>query len=483
MDHTEEIATYQAEAQATRQRLSSDMHRPQYHFLPPSNWMNDPNGACQWDGNYHLFYQSNPRAAHWGLIEWGHAVSPDLVHWTDLPVALVPTPDSADADGCWSGCMVNDQGVPTIIYTGVQGEQQRPCLATGDDKLVTWQKYAHNPIIAAPPPGMDLLGFRDHSIWHEGEIWYQVIGSGIKDVGGTALLYRSSDLRNWEYIHPICIGNPKETGEMWECPDLFPLGDRRVLVISPIPLRKSLYLTGSFADHRFTPQLQGVVDCGGHFYAPQTFLDERGRRIMWGWLWEGRDRHAQEEAGWAGVMSLPRILTMLPGGVLDTQPAPELEMLRGTHTRISGIDITPSVSHLLDSIRGDALELKAEFVPGDATAFGLKVRCSTDRAEETLIRYSPAENYLAIDRTRSSLSEHAHRDTYGGMLELAPNEPLVLHIFLDHSVLEIFANGRLCATSRIYPTRRDSLDFDLFSESGTATLCTLDAWQMGSIWS
>ena len=129
-------------------------HRPTYHFLPPANWMNDPNGLIQWEGQYHLFYQYNPYAAVPGNIHWGHAVSADLVHWADLPIALGPTPGSVDAGGCWSGCAVDDGGLPTLIYTGFRDGAQRPCLATSQDGLLTW-------VIRTPigPFGLTILDF------------------------------------------------------------------------------------------------------------------------------------------------------------------------------------------------------------------------------------------------------------------------------------------------------------------------------------
>lgn len=267
-----------------------DAHRPQYHFLPPANWMNDPNGVIQWRGRYHLFYQHNPNGAFWGTMHWGHAVSDDLVHWTHLPIALAPTPGGPDWDGCFSGCAVDDLGLPRVLYTGVHPQVQ--CLATGSDDLCRWKKHPANPVIAGPPADLDVLGFRDPCVWQEGEMWYALIGSGIRDVGGTALLYRSPDLVEWQYMHPLCIGDKAETGEMWECPDLFPVRDRHVLLVSPIPLRKALYFVGSYAGHRFEPSFCAPLDAGGYFYAPQTLIDDRGRRLMWGWIWEGRDEEA-----------------------------------------------------------------------------------------------------------------------------------------------------------------------------------------------
>ena len=162
----------------SRARLAADPHRPQYHFLPPANWMNDPNGLIQWRDHYHLFYQYNPHGPVWGSIHWGHAISDDLAHWRDLPIALEPTPGGVDEDGVFSGCAVDDDGVPSILYTGVRrladdSRVELPCLATSsDDELRTWHKHPHNPVIASPPPGVDVLGFRDHSVWQEDGTWY-----------------------------------------------------------------------------------------------------------------------------------------------------------------------------------------------------------------------------------------------------------------------------------------------------------------------
>jgi beta-fructofuranosidase len=447
-----------------------------------------------WRGVYHMFYQYNPNGPFHGTIHWGHASSTDLVHWTHLPVALAPSPAGPDAGGCWSGCAVDHDGVPTLIYSGyvrgTPGGFQLPCLATGDDELRTWTKYAGNPIIGAPPPDLDLIAFRDHSVWKEQDAWYQVIGSGIKDVGGTALLYRSENLCEWEYVHPLCVGDlrqtdPVWTGPMWECPDFFPLGDEHVLIVSVWEERNlyyPAYMIGRYADHHFTREREGVVDLGRSFYAPQSMFDERGRRIMWGWLREGRSPEAQRAAGWSGVMSLPRILSIAPNGALGMEPAPELEVLRGKQYRRSGIDLTPESSNVLSGIHGDALEIIAEWEPGDATDVGLKVRCSPDNAEVTLIVYDFVGKRLLMDRSRSSLSPDVTTDDAGGRLELEDGETLQLRVFLDGSVVELYANGHACLTTRIYPTRSDSLGIDAFVRGGSAKLKRLDVWEMGSIW-
>jgi beta-fructofuranosidase len=452
-----------------------DPHRPQYHFLPPANWMNDPNGLIQWRGRYHLFYQHNPDAPDWGAMHWGHAVSDDLVHWTHLPIALAPTPDGPDKDGCWSGCAVDNGSVPTLIYTGVMPQVQ--CIATGSDDMLTWTKYDGNPVIAAPPADLEVTGFRDPCVWREDDTWYAVIGSGIQGVGGTALLYQSPDLIHWDYVHPICVGDKGEANEVWECPDLFPLGDRHVLLFSAHPeCLYTYYFVGTYADHKFTPDTWGQVDLGGCFYAAQTLLDDTGRRIMWGWLREGRSDAAIQAAGWAGVMSLPRILTLRPDGLLGIEPAPELKALRGQHRRLT--DLTVTSAHSLEDVRGDCLEIVARFEPGDADAFGLRVRCSPDGAEQTRIVYHPTTSRLTVDRAQSSLSPDVHRHAQSGQLGLTSGDELELHVFLDRSVLEVYANGRSCVTSRIYPCRADGLGVGLFARNGGVRVKALDAWPM-----
>ena len=480
--------TEEYEAQVAQARR--DPHRPAYHFLPPANWLNDPNGLIQWQGEYHLFYQYNPYGAFHQRIHWGHAVSKDLVHWTHLPVALTPTP-GADEDGCWSGCAVNDNGTPTLIYTGSRAGDQRPCLATSTDDLRTWEKWPGNPIIPAPPPDLELIGFRDHSVWKEGDSWYQLVGAGIKGVGGATLLYRSPDLRQWTYLHPLYVGDLSRTtplwlGSMWECADFFPLGDKHILVVSvwnQEQLHYSTYQTGSYADHRFTPETVHKLDFGdNYFYAPQTMRDDQGRRLIWAWIQEGRSLAAQRAAAWSGAMSLPRVLTLRADGLLGMEPAPELTALRGAHHPFAARDLAPDQPQVLGEVQGDTLEIVAEFDPGDAQQVGLKVRCAPGGEEETFIYYDVATGRLAVDRARSSLDPDVEQGLRDGPLAPAPGEPLTLRVFLDRSIIEVYANGRACLTCRVYPTRPDSQGVAVVVTGGSARLKALDIWALKSIW-
>lgn len=469
----------------------TDPQRPIFHITAPHGWLNDPNGLIQWGDSVHLFYQHNPHGAFHGTIHWGHLVSDDLVRWRHLPIALTPTPDSPDADGCWSGVAVDDGGVPTIIYSGAVPAGQRACLAVSNDGLRSWTKFAGNPVIPEPPPDLDLVAYRDHCVWREEDGWRMLMGAGLRGTGGAALLYRSPDLRNWEYLHPLCVGDlhqrtPVWTGSMWECPDLFPLGDRHVLMVSvwdDNALYYAVTMSGEYAEQRFSPRRLSKLDYGDrHFYAPQSFRDRQGRRIVFGWLQESCSDEAQRSRGWSGAMSLPRELRLDAEGAVTMAPLPELSALRRAHHRTAGRDLAPGELTLLDGVSGDTLEISAELQPGPDGLVGLAVRRAPDGSEETRITYDPQRGQLSLDRTHASLDNETERSAHVAPLTLREGEPLRLHIFLDRSVIEVFANERVSITSRIYPSRADSTGVAAFAGHAPATLLALDAWTMGSIW-
>ena len=240
-------------------RLAADPMRPQFHLLPAKNWMNDPNGPIYFNGKYHMFFQYNPLAAVWGDMSWNHAVSPDMLHWTHLPVAMTPTPDSPDSFGVFSGSALRVQKRVYQVYTGTRKSsdelatirdganniQESQCLAYSDDpKLVKWTKLPE-PIIPLPPPGIQITGFRDPSAWKQGDWYYMTVGAGEAKLGGCVLLYRSKnveDAKSWEYMHKLTSGewngkhtpNPCDDGEMWECPDFFALDGGHVLIYSTL---------------------------------------------------------------------------------------------------------------------------------------------------------------------------------------------------------------------------------------------------------
>jgi len=309
-----------------------------------------------------------------------------------------------------------------------------------------------------------------------------VVGSGIRGVGGMILLYKSRDLVEWDYVHPACTGKEEETGRRWECPNFFPLGGKHVLIVSPIPLGRAIYFLGAWKDQKFTPEVQGEVDEGGCFHAPQTFADSGGRRIMFGWVWEKRSKEVCARSGWSGVQSLPHVLTRGDDGKLRFEPASEVEALRGEHQCLADMDIQPGSRRVLEGIAADCLEMIVELNPGSAARCGLCVRRSLDAEEESLICYDQAARALVTDCTHSSTGKEAIKETYKTAFRLGDNEKLRLRIFLDRSVMEVFANNRACLTSRIYPAKTDSLGVAVFAEGGVGKLTSMYAWHVRTIW-
>ena len=457
------------------------------------NWLNDPNGLIQWKGTYHLFYQFNPYSPLSATKHWGHATSTDLVNWTDLPVALAPGPEAYDADGIYSGCAVDDDGTPTILYSGVEWPYQLVCRAVGDDQLLRWQKDDANPVVPSVPPGMEVLTtdegrvhYRDPSVWREADgTWGMIVGSGIPNVGGTVHYYRSPDLREWEYGGPLLVGDmnqrdPFWTGTMWECPQLFELDGKHVLLISVWHERRTLfpaYFTGTYANGTFTPEYAGVIDPGSH-YAPQSFQDEQGRRVLIGWLREQRTPEALAASGWNGAMTIPWILSLGEEGGLRFAPAPELMTLRENHVHLQDVTVADGEVGPLDEVAGDCLELSVTMTDVSAERFGLVLRRSPNGEEKTRIVCDAQRDVIYVDREQSSLQPQGDISTHEAQLHALPDGSVRLRVFLDRSALELVANDRALLSERIYPSRPDSVGVSFFAEGGAVTVAELDAWTM-----
>ena len=491
--------------------LASDRHRPQYHLMPPSAWLNDPNAPLFWKGQYHLFYQYASVISNTATKHWAHAVSTDLVQWRNLGIAISPSPGGPDKNGCWSGSAVVENGIPTLIYTGgtwetdteriarekgINPERQMVAVAAdpNDPFLRKWNKVRQNPVLSNPPEGIKATGWRDPSLWKEGEAWYMVIGSGEVGKGGMALLYSSSDLRRFEYLHPLAVAKPDPDSRnltthfaMWECPDFFFLDTEPILLVA----FGNRYLTGSYSakNHLFQQKAEGVIDCGRVAYAQKTMRDEKGRRIWWAWIFEKRNSKAQERAGWAGVMSLSRMLTLRKDGTLGVEPVPELNQLRGRSRTVTNHKIDANTSQLLKKFASDCAEIEAEIDPGDAYEVGLCVRSTADGSEQTRIGFNRDKQSLFSDTTNSSTdpetkdlpSFFGNLNMQEGSLRLEKGEPFKLRLYIDASVIEAFANGKISLSDRVYPSNPDSSGIGLFSNGGTALLKSLTLWEMRPI--
>ena len=425
---------------ALEKKLTADPMRPQFHLLPAKNWMNDPNGPVFFNGSYHMFFQYNPHGPTWSDMNWNHAVSKDMMHWTHLPIALTPTPESPDAFGCFSGSAIPVGKRAYMIYTGTVASTpelatlrdghsnilETQCLAYSDDPgLIRWTKLPE-PVIAKPPPGMKVSGFRDPSAWKQGDWYYLIVGSGEYRVGGCVLLYRSKDLRAWEYLHRLTSGewtgkaaaNPCDNGEMWECPEFFPLDGGHVLIYST--MGKVFWESGKLdeATMKFKSMKAGLLDLDA-FYAPKTQLDAQGRRILWGWIPERRSDDEMRKAGWSGMMSLPRVMNLEKDGLLRLTMLPELKNLRGAST------------HEVARACGEVLY---EGQPGSGD-FEIVLRSSHVAKELMRATYSAAAHRLTID---------------GHEIPVAAGEGVHLHGYADGSVIELIVNRSVGYTKRFY---------------------------------
>ena len=420
--------------------------------------------------------------------EWGHAVSTDLLHWQHLPPALTPGTTGPDRNGCWSGCTVIVDGVPTILYSGLVRKSLAledrvrclsQCLATGSDDLVHWRKHPGNPILADPPEEFRarLNAWHDPHVWREGDTWYLLLGGAYKDgSAGLTFLYRSADLITWEYLHPFCEGTIP--GERWLVPDFFPSGDRHVMLFSD---GCTVALIGDYRDHRFVARRRQLVDHGPHFDSARTLHDAAGRHLLFGWIREDRPVDASLQAGWAGMMSLPRALSVEDDELRIDVP-PEVRANTASDAEVVGADLAPGGAIPIDGADSDCLEMEAEIDVQDAASAGLTVCSSPGGEERTTISWHRDEEVLRLDRTHSILAPEVGRGVHDAPLSLKPGEPLTLTVFLDRSVVEAFANRRTALTARIYPMRPDSTGIEPFATGATAHLRRFRVWRRASIW-
>lgn len=465
--------------------------RPLFHLTPLTGWMNDPNGFCFYNGEYHLFYQYHPYGTAWGLMHWGHAKTADLLHWTFLPCALAPdTP--ADAAGCFSGSAVPmEDGRLLLLYTGVQRtadgkELQAQCAAIGDG--VDFEKAPGNPVIDAAglPAGCSAHDFRDPKVWREGGKYYCVAANRHAQRQGGILLFESADGLAWRYLAEL-DSSRGEYGKMWECPDFFPLDGRQVLLTSPQEMQASadgefhagygtLALLGDYdaAAYAFARQSAQPVDYGLDFYAPQTTLAPDGRRILVAWMenWDTCNG-APRRHRWFGRMTLPRELR-IRGGRLCQNPVRELQALWKTDDRRTGITVDGAAR--FPELHGRTLDMTVT-LDCDASPACRKfaIRFAQDGRLFTEIRLLPMQNELVFDRSRGG----SRRDIpHTRRVKATPVDGrLRLRLILDKECAELYINDGERVLASVIRTPMEAEGITLLSD-GPAKL-DLETHQLG----
>lgn len=451
---------------AHREKLLSDPYRPGYHFVTPEGRCMpfDPNGAIFWKGRYHLFYIFQDARGH----NWGHVSSTDLFHWRHHPTGLIA--------GMFSGNgFLNKDGRPTMCYHQV-GQGNAMAVAV-DDELNEWKKLDSNPITPETSPGdphHDKYRSWDPYGWLEGDTYYAIFG------GNRPAIAKSGSLAGpWKYVGDL-MGNAVDGVSIDEdvsCADFFKIGDKRMLLCISHRLGCRYYL-GEWKNEQFHPTFHEKMSWADNsFFAPESLLDDRGRRIMWAWIFDSPGFATRMNYGWSGTMSLPRVLSLANDGRLHMDPPQEIERLRYNAKKQAGLTVNADADLPLEGIAGSSLELCVEMSAKDAKQFGLKVCRSPNGEEETVISYDAVEKKLKVDTSKSSLTE-GPKGVEAGPFELKPGEPLKLRVFIDKSVVEVFANGRQAVMRRVYPSREDSVGVAGFSTGGPASLATVEAWDM-----
>lgn len=483
--------------------FDGDRHRPQYHAMPDFGWMNEPHAPFLYQGQYHLFFQKNPFGPFWHQIHWGHWVSPDMVHWRELPMALAPEDDTLAPDGIWSGSATyKKDGAPVLFFTA--GNDSAPVRErTGvawprdlnDPELVRWEK--HPAPVTVQEEGNGRKGdFRDPFVFRgeEGDRWFQLVASRELGRSGTALVYESTDLMNWKARGPLFSIDPVKYpafDRTWELPLLLPIGegkDGRLRHAFLVDVKaQAYYWTGVFdtASARFIPDSEAprVFDLGeGHFSGPSGFVDPKtGRSIVFSIAQGQRTAQQEWDSGWAHNAGLPIALDIGADGDLRLAPIAELASLR-QELLLDLSDVTAAdAAARLAGIQGDLLEVELELAPapGVTAPRALVLRKTPDNAERTRLVIDPAHRRFEIDRTHATLDPGARsRGVQGGAFD-AYGENLRLRVFLDRSMVEAYLNERKSLTSRVYPSRLDATGLALHAAPGDR-IVKLRVWRMGA---
>lgn len=457
-------------------RFAEDIHRPVYHAMPPANWTNEPHGLIRRGRWWHLFYQRTPNGPFKTQMTWGHMKSRDLVDWTHLPDALRPTLQmdrfGYDMKGIWSGTVVEaSDGAAYAFYTSVNHSagyfNPGISLAVSTDRdLRTWRKLG--PLIDKA----DLRDLRDPAVWFEDGEWRMLVGAALPAGGGLAY-YRCGDKPRpgcWIRQPSIAPFAEMDIGsEIWEMPVFEQIGrGRYILLVNPIgrnvskygsPATRAVYWIGSWNGSHFrpddvTPKHLDLIP--GHL-SPTVARDRHGDLVGIGIVDERRSAAAQMAAGWAHTFSLPRIWRLLADGhTLGQSPTPAVASLR---------QATGAIDRTLRHFKGDndigdlgpALEIKADFDPASTgEPYGLILDQSPDRSEATRLTYDPQRQVLMLVKHTANLerSDEGPRKIAGEYDERAFGKPRTFHVFIDHSVVDVFINGAAAFSFRLYRSDR-----------------------------
>ena len=449
-------------------------YRPRFHYQPKQHWMNDPNGLVQYKGLYHLFYQYNPHGSQWGDIHWGHARSDDLVNWETEPVAMTPAINKGEQHCFSGGCCILKDKKPVFYYTSIGDEMHgrdakdgaEQWIAFADESLNTLTQTDEYAMKLSIHDGLAVSEWRDPYVIPYKDGYLMVLGCRLGD-RGACLLYTSEDGLHFSYHHILAQAQNGDEYS-WECPNFFPLEDKYVLLYSPG--KSPMYKVGTLDDSlNFHIEAEGILDPSGWegFYAPQSFLDDAGRRIVLGWMTDGSRGDWKGIEDWSGSQSIPREVYLGADGHVNMRVLHELKRLQETVVT-AAIEATCPFR----GFQGNQFTIEANMLISPAGSVRFQVLKSDDGLEHTDVTIS-GDGLLTIDRTSSSLHQHTHHTKISRKLN-GFSGTVQLEIYVDHSILEVCVNGEWVST-QVYPSLTDSLgvETDVVEGKGRFTISTM----------
>jgi len=456
-----------------KEQVNQCQWRQSFHIQPPTGLLNDPNGLAYFNGEYHFFYQWFPLGPVHGLKYWKHLKSKDMVRWEDLGIGIAPD-RYYDNCGAYSGSAIEHEDKLYLMYTGNRRDEnwvRQPMQALAVMNRDSSITKLPEPVIKEVPTGYT-DHFRDPKVWKQNGKFYAAVGAQRVNKTGCIVLYESHDLFNWKLKGEIETAYD-DFGYMWECPDYIELDGQGILIFSPQGIEganiyQSGYVLGQPLDLdalRFAGGEFQELDAGFDFYAPQTFEDGQGRRILVGWMGLPEINYPTDSNQWAHCLTLPRELKLVDGH-LHQVPIEELKTLRKDFFEFTGF---AKNSENIET--GVHCELEVEFSQVRAKAIGLKLRVGA--GEETVIRY----NGKSIELDRSLSGAPVAKD-YGTVRSIPyTGSHLKLRIFMDTSSIEIFINdGQYVMSSRIFPSS-ESRGIEGFAHEGNCQI-NLKKWEL-----
>ena len=452
------------ENEAYRQRVAADQDRLKFHLMPKTGWLNDPNGLCQFNGTYHIYYQYTPFEPTGELKTWGHYTTKDFIHYEDFGPVVFPDEDM-DAHGVYSGSAFIEDDTIHYFYTGNlkyfdrddydyinSGRGSNTITFTSKDGYEFTKKEL---LMTTDDYPADMSNHvRDPKIFKKNEKYYMVLGARDVEGVGMILLYESTDLKNWTYKNRITT--PQKFGYMWECPDLFEMDGQLYIICCPqgvetqgIDYENVHQVTAMKLDYDFDTDKYEIKDIklfdrGFDFYAPQTMETEDGRRILIGWMQSWDNPMYPDTQRYSGMMTVPRELSM-KGGRICQKPVRELENYRSNVISYDNVCIHEETE--LKGISGRSIDLEIALKGKEYGKFRIKL--AADEKHYSEIIYDKDEKTLTFDRTHSGFK----KDTIStrSMYVSDKKDVINLRILVDRFSVEIFVNdGEQVMTSLIY---------------------------------